>query len=241
MNALRAKVFTFFISHLYLTPDKLGLSNKNAFILMFHHVTNEKVNATPNCICNVQQFENILTYLTYNNIKAITIDEALENFKKRIRKGFAVITFDDGIDNTFNIAYPLLKRNNLPFTVYITLNYLDKKGYITSEQLKILNNEKLCTVGSHSLNHSVLRGASNAKEEIFKSRRMLENMLNTRVVHFAYPYGGPAAISFKNIFEAKNAGYLSAVSSLGTRLNFFSTLTRFYLPRLNGSVFDIKK
>ena len=66
---------------------------------------------------------------------------------------------------------------------------------------------------------------------------MLENLLKKDVLHFAYPYGALEAVSIKNIFESKNEVYQSAVSTIGTRLNYFSSLNKFYLPRISGSFF----
>lgn len=226
-----------FIAYSYIILDRIGLSKNNAMIFMFHHVTNEQIDASPDCMCNVDQFINVLEHLKTNSIKVVSIDEAIENIKKGQRTGYAVITFDDGIDNTFNTAYPLLKSYDCPFTVYITLEYLNKKGFLNSDQLEILNNESLCTLGSHSLTHPVLRTAVNSREEIGLSKQLLEKLLKKDVSHFAYPYGGPTAVSIKNMIETKKEGYQSAVSTIGTRLNYFSTLNKFYLPRVNGSDF----
>lgn len=226
-----------FITHLYYFLDKFGFSKNNALIFMFHHVSNEQIDASLECKCNVEKFTNVLEYLKINNIKVVSMDEAIVNINKGLLTGYAVITFDDGIEDTFNIAYPLLKSYNFPFTVYITLNYLNKKGYLSSEQLEILNKESLCTFGAHSITHPVLRIVSNSREEIGQSKMILENLLKKEVYHFAYPYGGPTAVSMKNMIETKKEGYQSAVSTIGTRLNYFSTLNKFYLPRINGSDF----
>jgi peptidoglycan/xylan/chitin deacetylase (PgdA/CDA1 family) len=198
-----------------MSLDKLGFSNNNVFILMFHHLTNELIEASLDCKCSVEHFTKVLEYLKNNCIKVVSMDEALININEGEFSGYAVITFDDGIDDTYKIAYPLLKIFNFPFTVYITFNYLDKKGYLTSEQLEILNKESLCTLGAHSLTHPVLRTELNAKEEIVQSKQNLENILKKEVLHFAYPYGGPAAVSIRNIYYTKASRYRSAASIVG--------------------------
>jgi peptidoglycan/xylan/chitin deacetylase (PgdA/CDA1 family) len=204
---------------------------------MFHHVSNEEKDGSSNCQCNVEHFIKILKYLKSNNIKVISMDQAIVNINNGVLTDYAVITFDDGIDDTFNIAYPILKLYDFPFTVYITLNYLNKNGYLTSEQLEILNKESLCTLGAHSLTHPVLRTALNSKEEIGQSKQMLENILKKEVLHFAFPFGAPTVVSFKNIREAKDAGYKSAVSTVESRLNYISILNKHYLPRIDGERF----
>ena len=76
-------------------------------ISMFHHVSNEQIDAAPNCKCNVEHFTKVLEYLKNNSINVISIDEAMVNINKGILTGYGVITFDDCINDTFNIAYPL--------------------------------------------------------------------------------------------------------------------------------------
>lgn len=229
------------ITYSYIILDKIGFSKNNATIFMFHHVSNEQIDASLACKCTVEHFIKVMDYLKNNKIKVVSIDEAIENINRGRLSGYAVITFDDGIDDTFYVAYPLLKSYNFPFTIFITLNYLDKKGYLSSEQLEILNDEFLCTLGAHSITHPVLRTSLNSKEEIVQSKLMLEDKLKREVNHFAYPYGGPTAVSLKNINEAREAGYHSVVSTVESRLNYFSTLNKLYLPRVNGSFFIPQK
>ena len=225
------------IAKFYHILDRTKLSKNNATIFMFHHVSNDQINASSECISSIEHFIKFLEYLKTNSIKVISIDEAIFNINKGILSGYVVITFDDGMDNTFNIAYPLLKNYNFPFTIYIPINFIDKSGYLTSKQLEILSKESLCTIGSHTISHPILRTSLNSMDEIVQSKLILENKIKKEVHHIAYPYGGPRAVSLKNIREAKDAGYLSAVSTIGSRLNYFSTLNKHYLPRVNGGDF----
>jgi len=82
--------------YLYRFPDKLKLPDDKALILMFHHITDEKVEASPSCLCSVNNFLKILEYLKRNNIKVVSIDEALSNIRKKI---FSEVGFFD--DNIF--------------------------------------------------------------------------------------------------------------------------------------------
>jgi peptidoglycan/xylan/chitin deacetylase (PgdA/CDA1 family) len=226
------------VTQLYLGLDRLGISRENAMILMFHHVTNENVDASPECKCDVEHFVRILNHLKSKKIRVVSPSEALANVKKGVRKGYAVITFDDGLDNTFKIAYPILKKYGYPFTVYVTLGYLNKKGYMTTEELGALTNERLCTIGAHSLTHPVLSKVPYSRQEIIQSKKQLERLIKREVQHFAYPYGGPHAVSYKNLCEVKEAGFITAVSTVESKINYISSINKLYLPRVNGSFFN---
>ena len=94
-------------------------------IVMFHHVTNEELDEIPACLCKVERFKEIIDELRIN-YQIVSIDDIYEKTEKKK----AVITFDDGWMDAYMNAYPFLKRYNIPFTVYITTNFIGKEGYI---------------------------------------------------------------------------------------------------------------
>lgn len=234
---MKIKAISKIIYYLYRFPDIIIPNKFNAFILMFHHVTNEKTDASKPCFCTVEHFRKILIFLQKNNINVISIDDAFKLIRQKVFKGYAVITFDDGFEDTIKVSYPILKEFNFPFVIYVTVNYLNKKGFLTTEQLNILNQDSLCTIGSHSMSHKVLRTDPNSKYEIVQSKKLLESMINEQIKHFAFPYGGPGTVSCKNISELKSSGYMTAVSSIGSYINLISSINHFYLPRINGSFY----
>ena len=86
---------------------------------------------------------------------------AIKNQKKPV-----VLTMDDGYKDFYTNALPVIIRQKA----------LDS-GYVE--------------VGSHIVHHTSLTNVSskNAEYEIKESKRMLEEMFNTKVLPFAYPYG----------------------------------------------------
>src|SRR3989344_1701311 len=86
---------------------------------------------------------------------------AIKNQKKPV-----VLTMDDGYKDFYTNALPVIIRQKA----------LDC-GYVE--------------VGSHTVHYTSLTNVSskNAEYEIKESKRMLEEMFNTKVLSFAYPYG----------------------------------------------------
>lgn len=65
--------------------------------------------------------------------------------KKKTEKPFVSFTLDDGYLDNYTTAYPIFKRNNVPFCIFVATDFPDRKAilwWITIEDL-ILSNEKI--------------------------------------------------------------------------------------------------
>jgi peptidoglycan/xylan/chitin deacetylase (PgdA/CDA1 family) len=72
--------------------------------------------------------EKTIKYFLDNNYEVISLDTVYEILvnKHKIHKKFVVFTFDDGYIDTYTLAYPIFKKYNIPFTIYITTCFPDK-------------------------------------------------------------------------------------------------------------------
>jgi hypothetical protein len=72
----------------------------------------------------------------------ISLTEALQILysDKNFPKNSILITFDDGYDDNYKIAYPILKEHGIPATFFITTNFIDKKTPLWFETLCFLIN-----------------------------------------------------------------------------------------------------
>ncbi|TJW18206.1 MAG: polysaccharide deacetylase [Mesorhizobium sp.] len=73
----------------------------------------------------------------------------------------------------------------------------------------------LVTIGAHTVNHRNLKRLSEAeaRHEIGDVRRILMERLGAEPRHFAYPYGYPSAVGCREVGFARDAGYVSAVTT----------------------------
>ncbi|HEU0196201.1 MAG TPA: polysaccharide deacetylase family protein [Nevskiaceae bacterium] len=150
-----------------------------------------------------------------------------------------VLTFDDGYENFFEYALPILEHHHFPATVYAiaglvgrTAEWLASDGHATSALMDAARLRELAQhgveVGSHAYTHVPLAGlpVAQLRHEILDSRRALEDLLGRPVVHFCYPYGShdPATLDV-----AAEAGYAGAVTcQRGAATRAFDVLA---LPR----------
>lgn len=155
----------------------------------------------------------------------VSIDEACDIISKgQTNHPFVCLTFDDGYQDNYDIAYPILKQYEIPFAIYITTGFIDnrlpmwwytnEKLGISTESLKALAADPLCTIGAHTVSHPKLDTLSfdEQKKEIEQSRLELETLLGHPIRHFSYPHGAYNADTLKNV---NDCNYISSLRAWG--------------------------
>ena len=206
--------------------------NVHGIVLMYHYITDEHVDTLASCQHKQEVFESTLVRLKNEGYSFVSIDEMLELCDTKSTKKFAVITFDDIMDNVYSNAYPILKRMQLPFTLFVASGLIDKNDYVTSEHLMEMAKDPLCTVGSHTVSHCRLSKEINSKGELSESKKRLESLLGKEVKYLAYPYGWHCDVSRQNIKEAKESGYVCAFGTIQSPISEKSIKSCFFLPRI---------
>ncbi|MCR4329451.1 MAG: polysaccharide deacetylase family protein [Candidatus Roizmanbacteria bacterium] len=142
-----------------------------------------------------------------------------------------VLTFDDGYEDFYTDAFPILKKNNVKATVYVITNYIGRKGFLSSAQIQELAQSPLVEIGSHTLNHMYLKGGRDelVNTEIVESKKVLENLTGVSVKTFAYPYG---AFDGQALADTQEATYSAAVSVIPG--NQQSLMNEYYLSRIRA-------
>ncbi|MEI6532406.1 MAG: polysaccharide deacetylase family protein [Candidatus Roizmanbacteria bacterium] len=222
------------------TPD---VRNKSVIhtlkipIIMYHYVekiSNRKDTTRIRLTTTPELFEEQLKQLSkakYQTYFAKDMPDILQN-KITVSSNSAVLTFDDGYEDFYTVAFPLLKKYNMKSTLYVIVNYVGKKGFLTWSQIIKLRDSGIVEIGSHTMNHINLQKATEkeSQKEIFSSKTILEGVLGKPVVSFAYPIG---AFGLKDIELVKKAGYVDAVSVISGQEQ--SDLNIFILSRIRAN------
>lgn len=224
------------ISRLYHIPMEI-LHKKFSRIIMFHSVSPTLTNDSPSCYCSLDEFQQILDYIVVAGYQFASLDECLDAISDRCYTGKCVISFDDAKDNFYRYAYPVLKARNYPFILYVPSRQLGMDGIMSREEVAKVATNHLCTIGSHTRNHVNCAQCENLAEEIFGSKQDLEALTGREIKHFAYPWGSLDDVSYRSIRMLKKAGYVSAVGTLPAALHGISTMSRYYLPRINANAY----
>jgi peptidoglycan/xylan/chitin deacetylase (PgdA/CDA1 family) len=193
---------------------------EQGIIFMMHRVAlfeegrltpNENIKITP-------QFLDDLILGLRDNYTFITLDEFYDSFKngRRFKKKFAIFTFDDGYSDNYNNAFPIFKKHNTPFTIYLTTGFPDKKAILwwyIIEDIILKNEEVELSDGSvydcsgsvekhesfFKLRNKILRLSGNYKEDFLKQ-------LFFRYSIDFYKTVNELALSWEQIIEMSNSG-----------------------------------
>ncbi len=212
--------------------SSLKYSTINGYALMFHHVTNENININDSCKCSPEEFRNVLLQTQNEGRIFVSVDRMLDIIHFKHSAKFAIVTFDDVPDNFYTNAYPVLKNYDIPFVLFITTEFIDKKGYLSMEQIVELDKDPLCTIGAHTMTHPMLRKVNNSREELVDSKKHLEEILGHQVNYLAYPFGRQSSVSRRIMKEAKQSGYLCAFGTIQSYITDTSSNNLFYIPRI---------
>ena len=120
------------------------------------------------------------------------------------------LTFDDGYEDFYTEAYPLLQKYGWTATVYIISGKIGG-SYMTWDQIRDLANHGY-EVGAHTVDHINLSTATESQQrhQIFDSKSTIEKEIGRPIYAFCYPSGRYDATSVSLV---KEAGFTSATTT----------------------------
>ena len=195
-------------------------------ILLYHHVFIGK--PTNAYAVSLDQFREQLDYLQKNGFQTISVSLLAQAITKGayLPEKPIVITFDDGNENVFLNAFPLMKQFGFVGTLYIIADRVNADGFLTENQIKEMQINGW-EIGNHSMTHADLVAHPDLlRNEVGNSKYNLETITGTSILSFAYPFGKANGVTKDWI---KKLGY-SAGIGLGIT-NTQSIQSLFYLSR----------
>jgi len=164
-------------------------------ILMYHSVTPE-VETGYRLAVTPKTFERQMRFLKQNHYRIMPLEDiiSLIKEKKKIPAKTVAITFDDGYEDNFTYAFPILKRYQLPATIFVIIQEIGRPqdDRLSWSQLKEMQDSGLITIGSHTIGPEPLiniKSENELRRQIFDSKKILEDRLGRPVDFFSYPGG----------------------------------------------------
>jgi peptidoglycan/xylan/chitin deacetylase (PgdA/CDA1 family) len=199
-------------------------------ILMYHSIsTADESRSHPyyRTVTSVEVFEDHVKYLRENGYKAASLSDAVrltQGPAEEAEKRF-VMTFDDGFQDFYTEAFPILSKYGYTATVFLPTAYVGDTARrfngtecLTWRQIRELQTAGV-DFGSHTVSHPQLRdlGTEKVQDEIRSSKEAIEQELGCAVTSFAYPYAFPETDgAFQNRLRENllEAGYQNGVSTI---------------------------
>ena len=136
------------------------IKKNDPVILMYHRILKDEfINGLA-----PQEFDKQIAYII-KNFNVVSIEDLLRDVKNNTVKPYSlVLTFDDGHHDFYANAWPILKKYNLPASLYITTGFVDGTTWLWPDLLKyillnsnaaILNVENLGDISTHKTEHHI--------------------------------------------------------------------------------------
>ena len=115
----------------------------------------------------------------------------LEEFYKSKKQKKILITIDDGFKSFYTEAWPYLKKNKIPFILFVSTEPIGKKGYMNWDEIKEIDNSELGYIGHHSHTHEYLidMNYSEFVKDIETATSIFKENLGYKPPIFSYPFG----------------------------------------------------
>ena len=159
---------------------------------------------------------------------------AIPNKKKKI-----LLTVDDAFQSFYEVAWPYLKENKIPFILFVSTEPVGNIGYMTWDQIKEVDKESFAVIGHHSHSHEYLIDKSNQDfiKDLNKANVIFNNKIGYVPELFSYPFGEYS--EFMRNYISNNFTYAFGQHSGVIDLN----KEKFQLPRfpINENYGEIKR
>jgi peptidoglycan/xylan/chitin deacetylase (PgdA/CDA1 family) len=202
---------------------------------MYHRFEENKY---PSTNIKIADFIKHINLIKENQFKFINPNIFEENLLNNKNEKKILLTIDDGFSSFYNQAWPILKKEKIPFILFVNTREVGTKGYMSWKQIKEVSKENFAHIGNHSHSHKYLVDMKNQEiiDDINLAISDFKNNLGYNSSFFSYPFG-EYSNNFKNII--KNLGFKYAFgqhSGVTDETKDFYELPRFPINEAYGEI-----
>jgi peptidoglycan/xylan/chitin deacetylase (PgdA/CDA1 family) len=179
-------------------------------VLMYHRISELPPDAGPllrDLTVHPADFDRQIRYLVQNQYTVLTAGqvERAVRFGQPLSVKAVALTLDDGYDDNFTQAFPILRRYGLDGTLFLVTGTVGTTGHVTWDDARQMLAERM-EFGSHSVHHLDLTvlAAADLDRELAQSKEDLEQELAVTIDQIAYPSG---QYNRRVMERARRAGY----------------------------------
>lgn len=226
------------LSSEYKNTDKTktyfkGEKNIKIPILLYHEITNETPERSMAYMrTEKNNFEKQVSGLLEYGYTVISYDDliAYNNGEKSLPEKVVLIDFDDGYLGNYLYAFDVVKKYNIPISIYVVDDLVGTPGYFNWEQAKEMSDTGLVSINTHGKTHifSDKESKETLVEHIKYAHNNIEKHLGKSVTKvFTYPYG---AYTNEELDELKQNGFVQNLTN--DEINNSDSLNLYGLSRI---------
>ena len=189
--------------------------------------------------------------LNYEDLgfKFFSIDGIYKNklpfFRLFYQQKFVNVSFDDGFEDVYTYAYPILKKYKIPFTLYLTTDFPDKRTliwWILMENIILENDQIELSSGKQYPCISLLEKKelyTQILKMIFESKTNSLDTFNTLFSNYLDTYlnlNNSLSLSWEQIKEMVDSGFCTVGSHSVTHSNLLKISNDELSQELNESI-----
>ena len=201
---------------------------------MYHRFDETKYPSTNINMKDFKKHINIIIKKNYSFYNPIEFDS---DFYKTKENKNVLLTIDDAFTSFYENAWPFLKEKNIPFILFVSTQSVGKRGYMTWEQIKEIEDSSYGFIGNHSHSHEYLVKFSfeDFKKDIDISSKIFEKKLGYNPIFFSYPFGEYSLIQKEYIEKKFKYGFGQNSGVIDVNKNTFE-LPRFPINEKYGDL-----
>ena len=164
-------------------------SNDSGILSLMYHRFNE--NKYPSTNIRMDVFKEQMSLIKELGFEFYNPKLFLEEFKKPKNNKKILITIDDGFKSFYNEAWPYLKKNKIPFILFVSTEPIGKYGYMNWDEIKEIENSEIGFIGHHSHTHEYLIDMKESEfiDDIETATKIFKEKLGYVPPIFSYPFG----------------------------------------------------
>ncbi len=193
-------LFKFYLSCcILLLGSNAARAADSAVILLYHHVAED---TPPSTSISPADFRGHLTYLRDNGFNVVPLNQVIDSLRsgQALPEKSVVISFDDGYRSIYNVAFPLLKSFNFPFTLFLSTEPIDlqQPNYMNWQQVREMSDAGVI-IANHMVDHPYMlemlenedstQWLARLRADLLLAEQRIETETGQSHRYLAYPYG----------------------------------------------------
>ena len=168
--------------------SKYYSKDEGVLSIMYHRFEENKY---PSTNIRIDMFRKHLDIIKNSKFEFYHPKDFENNFDKPKKEKKILITIDDAFKSFYENAWPILKKDKIPFLLFVSTKPVGNKGYMTWDEIREIEKSGFGVIGHHSHSHDYLidKKYHEFVTDIKKADKIFLNEIGYIPSLFSYPFG----------------------------------------------------